>query len=345
MENKWVDFKQIKDAISMERVLTHYGVELRKVNAAYLRGKCPLPTHKASVDSKKESFGVNTQKKAWACQSDSCVAARAGRRGGNILDFVAAMESCTVRDAALLLQSWFLADGKGNEQEKKADAPTAQSENKLVAKKERSESDKEDINKEFNKPLEFALRGIDTLHPYLSERGIEKETAEMFGVGFFTGKGSMSNRVVFPIHNQAGKLVAYAGRALGGSEPEYKFPNGFKKSVELFNLHRALATDQKRVVIVEGFFDCLKVHQAGIPCVVGLMGSSLSDSQKQLLLDNFEEIVLMLDGDPAGRIAMFEIAAHICNLVRVWTVILDPGQEPDSLSSEQIRAKIGQAFQ
>lgn len=89
-----------------------------------------------------------------------------------------------------------------------------------------------------NKPLTFQLKSVDCSHPYLSERGITKETAEYFGVGFFPGKGSMNGRIVIPIHNQHGKLVAYAGRAIDGSEPRYKLPAGFHKSLELFNLHR-----------------------------------------------------------------------------------------------------------
>ena len=59
-----------------------------------------------------------------------------------------------------------------------------------------------------------------------------------FGIGYFPGKGSMSGRVVIPIHNERGELVAYAGRAIDQTEPKYKLPAGFKKSAVLFNLHR-----------------------------------------------------------------------------------------------------------
>ena len=81
-----------------------------------------------------------------------------------------------------------------------------------------------------NPPLKFTLQGIDTGHPYLAERGILKETAEVFGVGFFPGRGSMKGRVVIPIHNEKGELIAYVGRSIDGSEPKYKLPNGFHKS-------------------------------------------------------------------------------------------------------------------
>src|ERR1035441_7631183 len=86
-----------------------------------------------------------------------------------------------------------------------------------------------------NKPLPFTLKGIDYSHPYLGERGITEETAKHFGIGFFPGKGCMQGRIVIPIHSEEGILVAYAGRVLAQSEPKYKFPPLFQKSLVLFN--------------------------------------------------------------------------------------------------------------
>jgi len=97
----------VKEAVSMEMVLSlsRYSIELRRVNAMYLRGACPLPTH--NTEGSQNSFGVSTDKNAWACHAKSCVEARGGSKGGNVLDFVAVMESCTIRDGALKLQDWF----------------------------------------------------------------------------------------------------------------------------------------------------------------------------------------------------------------------------------------------
>ena len=69
---------------------------------------------------------------------------------------------------------------------------------------------------------------------------------------------------------------------------------------ELYNLHRAIATGE-RGYVVEGFFDCMKVHQAGFPFVVALMGCSMSEEQERLLVAHAEMVLLMLDGDEAGR--------------------------------------------
>src|SRR5207248_1459083 len=136
----------------------------------------------------------------------------------------------------------------------------------------------------------------------LEQRRINRATAEEFGAGFFSGRGSMSGRVVIPIHNLKGELVAYAGRSIDGGEPRYKMPAGFHKSVELFNVHRVIAAGSPEVVLVEGFFDCMQVYQSGFPGVA-LMGSSLSAEQEALLCSQFKIAVLMFDGDDAGKAA------------------------------------------
>src|SRR3954470_13882664 len=119
MESEWVDFKEIKTAVSIEMVLAHYNVRLRRVNQTSLRGSCPLPTHTSKGE---QSFSAHTSKNIWACQSASCIKVRGGRRGGNILDFVAAYESCSIRDAALKLANWFgVSDEGGASAPKKKD--------------------------------------------------------------------------------------------------------------------------------------------------------------------------------------------------------------------------------
>ena len=186
------------------------------------------------------------------------------------------------------------------------------------------------------KRLTFTLKNVDTTHSYLRQRSITEETARTFEVGYFPGRGSMSEKVVIPIHNERGELVAYAGRSIDNSEPKYKLPTGFQKSKELFNLHRALAATGEQVIIVEGFFDCMKVHQAGFPNVVALMGSSLSDDQ-QKLFGAFKAAILFLDGDDAGRGATRTISERLVRTMFVKVVDVPSKQQPDQLSTEEIR--------
>jgi DNA primase len=325
LSDTFVDFKEIKERVSIEAVLGHYNIKLRRVNQQSMRGDCPLPMH--SSEKSKESFIVQTGKNIWTCQSSSCVAGRSGKKGGNILDFVALMENCSIRDAALKLRDWFLVT-KGNPESKKRSEPTPVSSPK---------TDDEDENR----PLTFILNGIDHKHSYLQHRGITEESARRFSIGFFPGKGTMSGRVVIPIHNERGELIAYAGRAIDDAEPKYKLPAGFKKSAVLFNLHRV--EPGGLVIVVEGFFDCVKVDQAGFD-VIALMGSSLSARQEELLRE-FSEVVILLDGDDAGREAAKEIAARLVSSHWVRVISLDDGMQPDQLSSDEIRGLLDPVFE
>jgi len=324
--DNFVDFRTIKQNIPITSVLEHYRIALRTVSQNSLRGKCPLPTH--TSEQSKESFGVDINKNIWACQSGSCVAARQGKKGGNIIDFVAVMDDCSVRDAALRIQEWFGALQSRATSRPAENGATAQS--KLVAK-----GNQKPTEREVNKPLSFELTKIDFSHPYLQHRKIAEETAKEFGVGFFPGRGSMTGRVVIPIHNEVGELVAYAGRSIDDNEPKYKLPTGFHKSLELFNLHRI--GECERVIVVEGFFDCMKVHQAGFSCVA-LMGSSLSAEQEEKLVRRFKRIVLFLDGDDAGRKATNEILAQLWKQVPCIALVLADGSQPDELALESTQS-------
>ena len=141
---------------------------------------------------------------------------------------------------------------------------------------------------------------------------------------------------MFPLHDSQGQLVAYVGRSLDGSQPRYRFPPGFRKSQVVFNLHRAVREAAGCALVVEGFFDCLRVHQAGYHHVVALMGLTLSEVQEQLLRERFPQLVLMLDGDQAGRRASQQLAARLKGKVLLSIAEVPSGRQPDQLSSEEI---------
>ncbi len=336
----WVSFDEIKKTVSLKMVIDRYGWPLRKGGVNVLRGKCPLPMH--GSDKSKESFIATLDKGtggAWSCHSNSCAAARGGKKGGNVLDLVAAVENCSVREAAIKLQMWFLVPAAGQSRTPASHEPETETltapevEGKLISKESGGAGESE-----YNKPLTFALKSVDPTHPYFKERGITEETARAFGVGFFSGKGSMAGRVVFPIHNRKGDLVAYAGRAIDGTEPRYKFPAGFRKGLELWNFAALTGTS---VVLVEGFFDCMKVWQAGY-VAIALMGSTMSEAQEDMIAEQFGEVVVMLDGDEAGRKATEEITDRLQRRVfRVMAVNLPSGVQPDQLSEGELEVILG----
>ena len=321
MSRGWVDYRAVKAGVSMEMALATYGIQLQRLDHCYLRGRCPLPTHQSRTSL--QSFIVNTEKNAWACHSESCVAQRGGRIGGNVLDFIAWMERCSIRDAAVRLRDCFALSAEPSLSAQAFDRHTAAEQSSPVAG-------------ETNKPLPFELSRLDHAHPYLQGRGVTPDTTRYFGIGHHRGKGLMEGRAVIPIHDERGFLVAYAGRSIDGTEPKYRFPARFRKSIVLFNLHRAVGCGDS-VIVVEGFFDAVNVHQAGLPCVVALMGCSLSRRQEELLQQHFREVVLFLDGDNAGRRAGAGIAQRLVSKVSTRLVELPSGTQPDMLSADQIR--------
>src|SRR5438270_5019608 len=113
METKkaWVDFNLIKAAVTMEMLIVQYGITGLARNGDELRGVCPVHQGKS-----KREFSVNLTKNTFCCFAPTCKAR------GNVLDFVAKMERCSVRDAALKIDEWFNV----TEQEAGESEPVAQ---------------------------------------------------------------------------------------------------------------------------------------------------------------------------------------------------------------------------
>lgn len=132
--------------------------------------------------------------------------------------------------------------------------------------------------------------------------------------------------------------MAYPGRSLDGAPPKYRLPAGFPKSQVLFNFHRAAALDRKTVVVVQGYFDCLKVHQAGFPSRVAPMGMALSELPEMLLLERFRRGILMLDGDDSGRMATARVAAQLAGKRSLQVVPVPVGGQPDQLDKDEFAA-------
>ena len=314
MASEWVDFRAVKAAVSLAEVLRAYKVDwLRGRRSDHLYGRCPI--HRGG---RVDAFHVSLSKNAFQCFA--CQAR------GNVLDLVAVMEQCSVREAARRLAHRFSIPGPPAVAAAPVGAAGGERGNWLGK------------NEGCNPALSFTLRGVDGSHPYLRARGILPETAAQFGVGFYSGRGLMSGRVVIPIHDPHGKLVAYAGRSLDGSAPKYRLPAGFVKSRVMFNFHRAAAWHQETVVVVEGYFDCLKVHQAAFPSVVALMGTVLAEAAEALLRGQFRRVILMLDGDDCGRRATEKIAARLAGRCSVRVVEVPAGSQPDQLDRDEIRA-------
>lgn len=349
MGKPFIDFAAIKASVTITQVLERYGVlaTLRPLpNRDGFVGRCPI--HQGTSP---DQFKVSVSKNCWNCFGDC-------KGGGNVLDFVARMESISAHEAAHRLNEWFgltldqaPPPSRPPRREEAGATPQAlKPESAAIVKSpptttpEASDGGGASEPRGSNSPLKFELKELQTDHPYFAERGLYPETVAHFGLGFCT-KGTMRGRVVIPIHNEASALVGYAGRLPGPPEedrPKYKLPKDFLKSAEVFNLHRALGEDPSQPIIVtEGYFDVMVLWQHGWRRVVSIMGSHLSGRQQELLLaaaGSSPGLILFFDEDEAGRNGRLKALQSLAPHTFVKAPALPrPGAQPDHLSIDELQ--------
>src|SRR4051794_28518872 len=345
-----VDFEAIKARADFRAVLAHYGLALLG-HGEQAKVRCPFH------DDERPSCSVNLERRIFHCHAGSCGVS------GNVLEFVHRMETrdgqtVTLREAAMKLAGICGIEldrdrDRGRPKEARRASPTKA---KALDQADRGDGAQRGPNRPQlasadaptdNKPLGFQLQ-LDPNHPYVQARvplslvtpsGVPLR--DVFGVGLCQ-KGSMAGRVCVPIHNADGNLVAYAGRWIGEPEtlPEgeekWKLPAGFRKNLELFNLHRVRRCRQ--LCVVEGFFDAIRLHGLRLGAVA-LMGTSLSDEQVALLREHCTAlrcVTVLLDGDEAGRHAAEPIAGKLAQHWWVKIANLDDGQEPDTVDAHTL---------
>lgn len=323
---KWVDFKEIKEKVTIKMLLDHYQVELTKSGKNYV-GSCPI--HKGT---NPKQFSVNLERNIWRCFGNC-------NKGGNALDLVCEMEGgISAYGAAVKLSYWFALGALRSEEEKPAKEKKSKKDQELVRKKE----EKPEI---INPPLSFELKDLDQDHPFFKENGIDLDVVEHFGLGFCR-KGMMKNRIAIPIHNEDGELIAYCGRAVNEEQEKedgkYKLPSsekGFYKSHVLYNLDRQNCPGE--LILVESFKSVWFFFSWGIFDVVSPLGSSVSVEQVELLsktLGPNGKLSIVFDADESGRVG----AENLLSLTskKLYTKIVDISEyakKPHQLKEEQIR--------
>ena len=208
---------------------------------------------------------------------------------------------------------------------------------------------------------------------YLKQRGVTEESVRHFGIGLSESGGRLlrllesrkfskeqmeasglvgrredgslydrfRNRLMFPIHSETGKIIAFGGRALDPNEPA-KYMNSpeteiYKKSHVLYNLNRAKKTAMQidRVVLVEGYMDVIGATQAGVVEAVATCGTALTNEQIRAMKRHSQNLHLNFDPDAAGsKAAERSIKLLLDESMRVRVVELEGGLDPDEFSKE-----------
>jgi len=175
----------------------------------------------------------------------------------------------------------------------------------------------------------------------MKELGLEDKVLIEAGLAAVRDDGTVlprfRGRLLFPIHDLRGRVAGFGGRLLGPGEPKYlNSPENaiFHKGRQLYNLHQAKGAIRKEesVILVEGYFDVLRLVWAGIEHVVAPLGTALTPDQGTLLRRFAPAAVLLYDSDQAGLRATFRAGDELLRHgVRVKVATMPAGEDPDTL--------------
>ncbi|WP_026261490.1 DNA primase [Kiloniella laminariae] len=320
-------------------------------------GLCPFHNEKSP------SFTVNDDKGFYHCFG--CGA------HGDVITFVTETEGLTFPESVERL-----AEQAGLQ------VPKGSREDIELSKKRASLYDvMEEISRWFEEQL--AAKGGQEARDYVNRRGLRGETVSRFRLGFAPNQRGLLrkamnargigdeqlvdvgvikpsegggrndgddfwdyfiNRLMFPITDRRGRIIAFGGRALGESKAKYlNSPDTtlFHKGKVLYNLAyaRQAAHDLGEVIVTEGYMDVIALSQAGFPAAVAPLGTAVTEDQIQELWRMVAEPTLCLDGDQAGIRAAYRVVERALPIIKPGKSLLfctlPEGEDPDSLIQTQ----------
>lgn len=181
----------------------------------------------------------------------------------------------------------------------------------------------------------------EALPTFIRKRGFSLvEAQSLYLVDGDPGSGYSARfwgRLMFPIRDEKGALVAFGGRILGDGHPKYINSSDtplYRKSRVLYGMHRAKEhmSKSRRAVLVEGYLDVIACHRAGVLSAVASLGTSLTDEQARLLKRWCDEVVILYDSDEAGQKAAGRAVDVLKEEgLRVRIALMPDGDDPDTL--------------
>lgn len=212
--------------------------------------------------------------------------------------------------------------------------------------------------KEFQ--IGFAPDRFDALEKWAQQKKIPLELMEQAGLMIKSDKRSgyydrFRNRLMFPIRDEAGRVIGFSGRAIVKDEKSGKYVNSpetslFHKSRVLFAIDKArrAMADSRTAIVCEGQIDAIRCHEAGLANVVASQGTALTADHARMIRRYADEVILVLDADAAGqKAALKSSAAFIAEELSVRVASLPEGEDPDSLvrdhGADALRSRIAGA--
>jgi len=341
--------RKIKEKNDIVDVISE-SVKLKRTGRNYI-GLCPFHNEKSP------SFSVSQDKQIYKCFGCG--------EAGNVISYIMKERNVTFPDAARVL-----AERANITIEMDNDENNVQKDmyNKMY-----------NINVEAARYFYDNLRKDKKAEAYFVNRGISETTMKKFGLGFSfdkwdglllylkkkgyseldlfnvgliikSPKGSyydrFRNRIMFPVFDYKGKVIGFGGRVLDDSKPKYlNSPETplFHKGLNLYGLNFVIKNNKSRtIIIVEGYMDCISLHQYGFSNVDASLGTALTINQAKLLKKYVDKIIISYDADFAGQAATLKGLETLRNEGFDLRVLIVPkGKDPD----EYIKNNGQQAFQ
>jgi DNA primase len=297
-----LNFAYLKRRVSIVTVLnTKAGMTQFKKRGDQLFGPCPV-----HGGDNPNAFVISLSKNIWHCFT-RC------NTGGDVIKLVQHLYGKDYRQTAAFLSS--LAD-------------TAPSSLSVCPAHYRKKS---------FRPFTARLR-LDASTPWLHKKQINPATARHFEAGAYHGIGFLSGCIAVRLHDLLGHPIGYAARQLNPRRAKqygkWKFPPRLAKNEILYNFHRIRPAKPKAVVVVECPWGVMRLAQLNIPAVA-LLGIHLSSVQFNIL-KKLSRVVLMLDGDYAGRSATIRIRNALEPYTNVQCITLPLDLDPDDLTDNDL---------
>lgn len=327
--------EEIRSANEIVNVISSY-ISLRQKGSSYF-GLCPFHNEKSP------SFSVSPQRQMYHCFGCG--------ESGNVYTFIMKMENFSFLEAVRFLAervNYILPEFKNDDYEKKV-----RYKNKLLK-----------LNVEAARFFYRNLVCTSAALKYLSDRQIDDATKKKFGLGYassanslykyLSGLGASKNemldagliidksgkvfdrffsRIMFPIFNIYGRIIGFGGRSLNDSKPKYlNSPETilFNKGANLYNINLACKSNEKSLILTEGYMDTISLYQAGFKNVAAVLGTALGIKHARLIKNHFESVILLFDSDEAGVKAVLR-AIPILNSVGLDVKVLqvENAKDPD----------------
>lgn len=300
-----ITLKQLKGRVPIKTVLLDKGLMSKlKQRGQRLVGPCPV-----HGGDNPRAFVVDCSRNLWHCFTHC-------QGGGDVVELLRRLEHTSYRQIRTYLMAMA---GTHPRQHVVPDKP----------------ENRQQVFRPFRRRLI-----LDAATPFLARKGIDPATALRFEAGAYLGPGFLAACVGVRLFDTFGDPLGYAGRRLDPKAAQqhgkWKLPAGLPKHTLLYNYHRAREHLQQSLVLVECPWGVMRLAQLHIPAVA-LLGTHLSPSQ-QALLPPTTRLILLFDGDSAGRRATIRIHKTLQPDMRVFSVSLPDGADPDDLSDDDINA-------